>query len=117
MPDYPSLNRTALIVKPLKPYWDWANNIEDGVPREQKNFNKTETDTTVYLIPCLHPDKVSGHIEVMFSGIFEDELNAWWTNRKDWPKGRTFPVFKEWFEVSVAPQVYDTMEEEQITKH
>ncbi|OGF51618.1 MAG: hypothetical protein A2044_04285 [Candidatus Firestonebacteria bacterium GWA2_43_8] len=114
MPDYPSINRTALIVKPLKPYWDWANSIEDGVPREQKNFNSTEMDTTVYLIPDLDPTEVNDHIEAMFPEIFEGELEAWWTNEKDWPKNRTFAMFKEWFDVSVSSLVYDTVEEDLV---
>ena len=112
MPDYPSLNRTALIVKPLKAYWDWANKIEDGMPKEQKNYKPTEMDTTVYLIPDLDPSKINEHIEVMFPEIFEDELAAWWTEEKDWPKERTYKLFKEWFEVRIASLVYDTMEEE-----
>ena len=114
MQDYPSLNRTALIVKPLKPYWDWANNIDDGVPKEQKNFSKTEMDTTVYLIPDLDPAEINDHIEAVFPEIFEDELEAWWTEEKDWPKNRTFAMFKEWFEISIAPLVYDTVEEDLV---
>jgi hypothetical protein len=115
MNDYPIINRTALIVKPLKPYWDWANNIEDGVPKEQKNFNASDMDATIYLISELEPDEITYHIEAMYNEIFEDELEAWWTDEKDWPKNRTFSMFKEWFEVSVSSMVYDTLKEE-ITK-
>ena len=114
MNDYPSINRTAFIVKPLKPYWDWANSIPDGVPREQKNFGSTELDTTVYLVADLDTTEVKDHIEAMFPEIFEDELEAWWTEEKDWPKNRTYKMFKEWFEVSVSSLVYDTVEEELV---
>jgi len=108
MQEYSSLNRTALIVKPLKPYWDWANNIKDGIPSEAKNYTQTEMDTTVYLIPDMEPSLIGDHIEAMFPEIFEDELNAWWVKEEDWPKDRTYEKFKQWFEVSVAPLVYDT---------
>ena len=108
MLEYPSLNRTALVVNPLKPYWDWANNIKDGIPIGEKQYTLTEMDTTVYLIPDLDPALVQKHIEEIFLEIFEDELNAWWIKEEDWPKERTYEVFKKWFEVRIAPLVYDT---------
>ena len=108
MTEYPSLNRTALVVRPLKPYWDWANNIKDGIPSGMKNYTPTEMDTTVYLIPDLDPSLVQAHVEAIFAEIFEDELNAWWTKEEDWPKERTYEIFKKWFEVSIAPLIYDT---------
>jgi hypothetical protein len=32
-----------------------------------------------------------------FDRIFQNELNDWHTDEKDWPQKRTFKIFLEWF--------------------
>ncbi|MCX5777096.1 MAG: hypothetical protein NTX32_05655 [Candidatus Firestonebacteria bacterium] len=111
MPEHFQTERSALIIKPLAPYWEWANSIEDGIPPEQKGFNGTEKDHTVYLIPVSSPEMMEKHVKELFPKIFEEELKAWWTNENDWPKNRTYKMFKKWFEVSFAHAVYDKVEQ------
>ena len=32
--------------------------------------------------------------------IFESELNGMWTDANDWPKDRSYKIFKAWFELA-----------------
>ena len=87
------INRGALIVRPKKPFMDWALQVDDSglVP-------DVEGEKTIYLIPEYDDDIEA--LEVLskcFDIVFEKELMGWHTDDSAWPKGRDFKMFREWF--------------------
>jgi hypothetical protein len=97
------LNRSALIVRPLQPYIDWAKGLDDS-----GLFPEFEGEQTVYLIPEVQSEQDETDIlKIMFAEIFERELFEWHTDEADWPKRRTFAMFKKWFKVEIHTVVED----------
>ena len=97
------LNRSALIVRPLQPYIDWAKALDDS-----GLFPDFDGDQTVYLIPEVLSDQDENTIlKVIFSDVFERELFEWHTDVADWAKKRTFAIFKKWFKIEIHTVVED----------
>jgi hypothetical protein len=97
------LNRGAVIVRPKQPFMDWASSLDDsGILPDR------EGEKTIYLVPEYEDDFEA--IEVLsqvYDIIFEEELLAWHTRESDWPKNRTFAMFREWFDVEYHSIVQD----------
>ena len=49
-------------------------------------------------------------VKSIYSDIFEEELNAWYRDRKLWPKKRDYKTFQKWFEVKAHSMVFDMVE-------
>jgi hypothetical protein len=45
--------------------------------------------------------------EMYFKQIFEEELEAMWTDEEDWPQKRDFNTFCEWFDFEISDWVMD----------
>jgi hypothetical protein len=86
------LNRSAIIVRPRKPFLDWAAQLDDS-----EMLPNSEGEQTVYLIP-----ESDG-----FDIVFESELFAWHTRESDWPQARTFAMFRDWFDIEFHSIVDD----------
>lgn len=97
------LNRGAIIVRPSRLFIDWAASLDDSGLLPGKDGEKT-----IYLVPEFEDDFEA--LEVLAKGydiIFESELDGWHTRQSDWPKNRTFAMFREWFEVEFHSVVED----------
>jgi len=97
------LNRGALIVRPRKPYLDWAAGLDDSgmVPNP-------DDEQTVYLIPSYDSDdEALALLQTNFEAFFDAELFGWHTDESAWPKNRTFAMFKEWFKFELHSIVED----------
>lgn len=97
------LNRAALIVRPLQPYLDWAKSLDDSglVPNQAD-------EKTVYLVADYGNDQEADQVlRGVYAEVFERELFAWHTDENDWPKKRTFAVFKQWFAIEMHSMVED----------
>lgn len=101
-------NRNAIILKPLQPLLDWLTNLypEDGFEIDQRN---------IYLLGEEIED-VDAWIKKKFDKLFKLELDAWHTNKKEWPKKRNYKMFKQWFEVEISMMVYD-LERHPVSKY
>jgi hypothetical protein len=93
------IDRTAIIIKPLQPFLDWATNL---YPNEIEGIAETRT----YLI-SEDIDDVSAWLTKKFNQIFEFELESWHLNKKEWPQKRNYKMFKEWFQVDISTMIYD----------
>ena len=102
-------NRTAVLIRHKQPYLDWAKSLdeEDGVDPLPAGH------TTIYLIPD-HDDGESMEAELKscYASIFEEELESWSTDPKQWPKDRSFKVFQAWFDYEAIEMVHDVGQEE-----
>ena len=91
------INRAALVVKPRKPYLDWAASLDVEVPKHAEGRAER---VSIYLV-AEDPKgrEETAPIRDYYEDIFEAELDAWWTNEEQWPEPRTLKLFLEWFEV------------------
>jgi len=108
---FDTINRTAIMVIPQQPFYDWLNSIEPGTGDDEM-ANK-EKDHTIYLLPDFEdPSQLDTYIKEMSKTIFKNELTAWYTDKSLWPKNLTWDMFTAWFEIRISTVIYDTVDEE-----
>lgn len=100
--------RTAIIVTPREPFFDWARGI-DADANEAVDRLSPDEFSSVFLIEQaedLDPDQV---IRQHFATIFAEQLNHWHRDEAKWPKrrNRTESLFREWFEVRFIESIWD----------
>jgi len=100
------LNRAALIVRPKKPYIDWANSLEPSGPKLTPD--RPEPEHTICLVEELSHDlNPRPALRKYCTAIFEQELAGWHRDPNDWPPKRDLDTFKEWFAVELHSLVVD----------
>lgn len=108
---FDSINRNAFVVKPKKPYIDWANSVFNDKPTDFSN-----EENNIYLIREMGSnEEIAKWIRRNFDQIFQNELNDWCTDQKRWPQKRTYKLFTEWFDVEISSMVLD-LEDEPVEK-
>ena len=78
---YELVNRSMIIVKPKKPFLDWAN----GVDGDHNDFTQKEMedDCAVFLIQDFEEDQEKEKIlKRHYTELFEAELGGWCTDEK-----------------------------------
>ncbi len=100
-----TLNRAALVVRPKAPYVDWARSLSEDAPEDAESLTG---EISVYLVPE-DPDEESetAPLDWFYEEVFEEELDAWTTDKSLWPKDRTLEMFLEWFDVQGESLVVD----------
>jgi len=84
-----SINRQIAIIKPMKPYVDWINELPGS--DEPYNIESLSNDCTALLLPQFdYQDESHKFIEKIYKRLFEIELDSWSTDKKAWPKNRTY---------------------------
>jgi hypothetical protein len=97
------LNRGVVIVRPKRPYLDWAAGLDDS-----ETVPDPTGEQTVYLIPSYEDAETAFEfLETLHPAIFENELYGWHTDEAAWPRGRNFAMFKDWFEIELHSVVED----------
>ena len=100
------INRTALIVKPKKPFFDWLKEIDP----EDDVLDDYMDDPDVYLLPDFEDtDQMEIWLKKNFDVIFRDQMNHWYTEEDLWIEKRTFKLFNQWFVYSMHTMVWDTL--------
>ena len=85
------LNRAAIVVRPARPYIEWASRLDDEAPEHAKDLEKR---VSVYLVGEDPEEREeTAPLDRYFKRIFEAELAAWSIDKRDWPKGRTLELF------------------------
>ncbi|MBJ7880022.1 hypothetical protein [Gelidibacter salicanalis] len=102
------INRSAIILKPLQPFFDWCSNLYPDEIDDMK-------ETNMYLISEDIED-VEGWLKKKFDKLFMLELEAWHTNKKEWPQKRNYKMFKQWFQVDISTMIFD-LEKEPVSKY
>jgi len=75
------LNRTALIVRPAKPFMDWAKSLDDS-----DVLPDVDGEQTVYLIPEFDDDEEAESVlRRAYGEAFARTLNGWHTDQTVWP--------------------------------
>jgi hypothetical protein len=100
------IDRTVLVVKPKQPFLDWVHSLDD----ESKDFtlDNAREDCTAYLVPEIQDDLEQRQVlEWCYELLFEEELEGWHTESKDWPQNRNLKMFLDWFDVEFHSLVFD----------
>ncbi len=97
-----TINRGVILIVPKQPFYDWANRLTPDHQINAEDFDEYSS----YLITddFISTEKV---VEKYFKKIFEEQLMGMWTDEQDWPKNRSFKVFKEWFTYYTSSVVID----------
>ena len=103
------INRSLLILKPKQPFLDWILTLDND---QDLTLEEVHQDSTSYLIPEIWQDSDEQVIlKSYYDVLFEEQLEAWWTDEADWPKKRNLKMFLAWFEVEFYSLVLDLCEE------
>ena len=101
------LNRSAVILKPLRPYLEWAKEDDDEGLAELV-FENLREEPHVFLLPEYEdPTSQKEVLERSWPGLFEAMLEGWVTDEEYWPENRTLDMFREWFEIQMVSSVQD----------
>ncbi|OWP78445.1 hypothetical protein [Flavobacterium oreochromis] len=97
------LDRSAIIIKPKQPYFDWVKSLDQETSAmEISMLEKPRT----YLTDSVLKDEEK-HLKKYFKQVFEEELESVLTNQEDWPQKRDIKTFYEWFDVEISDWVQD----------
>jgi hypothetical protein len=101
------LNRSAVIIKPLRPYLEWAKG--DGTEElAELVFENLRREPHVYLLPEYEDPKSQQEVlEESWPVLFEAMLAGWVTDEAFWPKNRTPRMFQGWFEIQISSMILD----------
>ncbi len=102
------INRSAIVLKPLQPFFDWINALYP----EDKMTEVEESNT--YLVNNEIED-VNTWLKKKYDKLFKMELDEWHSNKKEWPRNRNYKMFKQWFHVDISTMIYD-LEKEPVSK-
>jgi hypothetical protein len=100
------INRSVLVVKPKQPFLDWVHSLDD----ESKGITSptVREDCSAYLVPEIREySDQSLVLEWCYDLLFEEQLDGWHTDPKDWPQDRNLKMFLEWFDVEFHSLVFD----------
>lgn len=102
------VNRSVVTVKAKEPFVRWLKSLPDPMDISLKEINE---DTTAYLLPdCSDDDEQDKLLRRYYPAIFEEQLEDWWTDERDWPPKRTYSLFTEWFSVEFHSMLVDLVD-------
>lgn len=111
-----TINRFAVVLRPLQPFVDWANSAPVRGTDDLVSPEKLRADATVVLTPEMDTvDEALLWLKRFKPQLFEMELDSWCTDRATWPEKRTAREFDLWFELEVHSIVYDAVSEPILT--
>jgi hypothetical protein len=91
------LNRSAVIVRPKMPFYDWLRSVDDV---DAPELTVDEMGPMLYLVPDYEdPADAEKVLKKVYEEIFCRELEGWCTDEDVWPTDRSLKVFKQWFDV------------------
>ena len=83
------LNRSAVIMKPLRPYLDWAKR-DDAEALAESVFENLRREPHVYLLPEYEDPALQQEVlEEIWPILFEAMLEGWVRDEAFWPKDCT----------------------------
>jgi hypothetical protein len=97
-----------VIIRAKEPFVQWLKSLPDPMDISLEDVNE---DTSAYLLPDYGDDDEQDEVLRRFYGqIFEEQLDGWWTEERDWPSDRTFALFTQWFELEFHSLVIDLVD-------
>ena len=107
---YETINRNALVVWPRTPFLEWLQSVDPTA--DELTLEDLTAEPTVYLIPeCDSEEAAEACLGRRYDRIFREELVGWHTDQSRWPRGRTFQLFREWFDWTYHSVLLDLTDE------
>ncbi len=101
------LNRSVVIMKPRRPYLEWAK-TDDAEGLAESVIENMRNEPQVCLLPEYEdPRSQRAVLDEYWPALFEAMLGCWLTDEALWPKNRTRTMFDEWFEIQMCSLVQD----------
>lgn len=102
------INRSAIVLTPLKPFFDWLDALYPG------DDSRVFEESKIYLV---NEDilNLEAWLKKNYDNIFKQELYSFHVDDKKWPQKRTYKMFNQWFDVAVSTSIFD-MEEQPVFK-
>jgi hypothetical protein len=104
-----TLNRSAIVAKPKQPFLDWLHAADPT--SADLTLRELGEEPTVYLVPECDAEDVDKVVRESCRLIFEEQLEAWYTDSSAWPQGRDFDVFCRWFDYQHHSLLFDICDE------
>ena len=104
------INRAAVILKCKKPFIKWMNETDPYEKDPGITLDEANKERTIYLIADDDAENFENWISLNYMQLFENELEAWYTDESLWPKRRDKKLFDEWFNAEYHSVLIDTVE-------
>lgn len=101
------LNRAVLILRFKQPFVDWIN-AADPNPTHVVTLADVGDESTAYLVDVEDEQDFEKWFERNGAGLFEEELNSWYTDPDLWPRDRSAAQFKRLCTFELHTVVRDT---------
>ena len=94
-----------------QPFLDWLNGIERTV---ETTLEELQRDCHVYLVPDFEEEDIiekviEKYLKRNYTDIFINELSGWYTDERMFAK-LNYPLFLEWFDISMNTMIFDTVD-------
>jgi len=102
---FDKLDRSVLFITHKKSFYVWLDLV---APDECKDH---DLQAIAFLAPLFFTGKdEENYLTQNFDQFFQNELEYWCPDPTFWPVNRTYQLFCEWFDVTIAANVYDTLD-------
>lgn len=113
MLNYPTINRSLLLVVPKQPFYDWSNALFPDMAQGQAS---AERDYNSYLLEDeLFLDNPKKELAKYWKPIFLNELYGQCTDESTYPK-LSWKLFIEWFDFYRSSIITDLTDEPLYTE-
>jgi len=113
MKQYPTINRSVLLIIPKQPFYDWSNALFPDLP--QTNAGNNYEHNSYLLEDELFLDDPKSELKKYWKNIFITELFGQCTDESTFPKV-TWKLFTEWFDFYRSSIVTDLTDEPLYTQ-
>lgn len=97
------INRNAFTLTPKQPFFEWLRKEEGN-----SLFPQEILESHVYLLEEKNSnEEIEFWLRDNYDEIFQLELESWFADKKQWPKERSYELFKAWFDVTYQSMIYD----------
>ncbi len=114
MEDFPTINRSVLLVVPKQPFYDWSDALTPDLPKSSPS--KINEHNSYLLEDELFLDNPKKELRNYWKTIFYNELFGQWTDESAYPK-LSWELFTQWFTFYRSAVVTDLADAPLYTQH
>jgi hypothetical protein len=113
MPDFFSINRNALVLRPKQAMIDWINSVFPEDPIEL-NIEEQHDGLDIFLISDFDSvEEALLWLKENCDQFLANELETYCADSTRWPEDLSWELFEKFFDYSIQLEVIDTVDEEE----